>query len=81
MTLNAGTYTLGAIANFNPQTTQTFTGSMYIFDTNGTQLSNVVSAAPVPEPAAVGLAAAAGLGLVRLARRRLGRAAALSRDA
>ena len=64
ITLKAGSYTVPAVANFNPQATQTFTGNMFVTDGAGHRLSpNVL----VPEPTALGLL---GLGSLVLARRR-----------
>jgi RNA polymerase subunit RPABC4/transcription elongation factor Spt4 len=60
LTLSAGTYTISAVGDFNPQTTQSFTGNMFVADVNGSRISEIVA---VPEPSAY----AAVLGVVSLA--------------
>ncbi len=65
-TVKSGTYVLPPTASFNPQTTQTFTGTAFLINAVGyTRISADVTIPPVPEPAAaslaiVGLALAAG---------------------
>jgi hypothetical protein len=68
VTLDPGTYTLGATAGFNPQTNQTFTGNMFIADNTGTRLSDVVSAGPVPEPATCTMLLFGGLAILHRRR-------------
>ena len=67
--LKAGLYSLAATGSFNPQTTQTFTGNMFVADFHGIRMSPNVQ---VPEPTALGLL---GLGSLALLRRRRGSAA------
>lgn len=71
VTLAAGTYTLSATPGFNPLATQTFNGNMFITNTTGHRISNIV-AAGIPEPStwAFALSGAGLLGVV--ARRRRG---------
>lgn len=78
VTLNAATYSLGAIPGFNPQATQTFTGNMFLADDTGFRLSDIVSAGAVPEPSTYALALVGGaalLGAVRRSRRTTARRA------
>ena len=51
VTLLPNAYNLGPSSGFNLQANQTFSGNMFITDSGGALLSNVVSAAAVPEPA------------------------------
>lgn len=70
VTVKAGTFSLAAASGFNPQATQTFTGSMFITGDNGSRLSNVVTCVPEPYGLVLGLTAGiAGL----FVRRRKGR--------
>lgn len=71
LTLLAGTYVLGAVDGFNPQTTQTFTGDLFVTNGNGVQISDIASAGVVPEPstwAVLGFGVA-GASFVALRRR------------
>lgn len=67
VTLKAGFYGLTAVSGFNPMGTQTFTGTMFLADSNGVRISDFVTA--VPEPSGVALGA---LGLFMLGKRRRG---------
>lgn len=69
VTLSAGTYAIPAVGNYNPQTTQTFTGNMFITDNGGVRLSPNVSVVPEPGTWALLAAGAGGLGVVALRRR------------
>ena len=76
VTLLVKTYTLGANFNFNPQTTQQFSGNMFMFDLDGTRVSDIVSAGAVPEPstwALLGLSGVASLLVKRRTMHRLSR--------
>lgn len=71
VTLAAGTYSLAAAANFNPLTTQIFTGNAFITSITGARISDIVSTS-IPEPSTWALALG-GAGLLGLmARRRRG---------
>ena len=77
LTLLPGTYTIGNIANFNPQCTQTFTGTMYATAGGFTRLSGPVSAGPAaaPEPSTWALLGVGALGAGVMALRRRTQAA------
>lgn len=76
VTIQAGTYVLSATNNYNPLTTGTFTGGLFVADDYGTRISDIVPAGVVPEPgtwALVGVGAGL-LGVVTLRQRRTCRA-------
>jgi len=74
VTLAAGTYAIADnYSNFNPQTTQTFTGNMFLVDSDGKKISDV---AAVPEPSAWALGGAGLLAAGAAGFRRAGRQAA-----
>lgn len=54
LTLKAGAYSLPINSDFNPLTTQIFTGDMFIADGNATRLSDNVTTA-IPEPSSAAL--------------------------
>lgn len=63
VTLKVGSYTIPAIAGFNPQGTKTFTGNMFMTDGSAARISNIVA---VPEPA-TWATLLGGIGLLGLA--------------
>jgi len=71
LTLRAGSYSLSAVSNFNPQTNQTFTGNMFVVDSSvaGQRISNIVA---VPEPATNALILAGMATIFATLRRKLG---------
>jgi len=66
LTVKSGTYTLQAAGFFNPQVTQTFTGNVFLTDSNGFIMSNVVA---IPEPSSTFLMGV-GACLIAMLRRR-----------
>ncbi len=69
VTLKPATYSLGALSGFNPQGNQTFTGNMFMTNSGGVRLSNIVSAGPAPEPSTCALLLLGGLGAAARRRR------------
>ena len=74
VTLLAGTYTIPAVANFNVQANQTFTGNMFVINSSGSALSGATSAVPEPSTWALLVVGAGLLGFVTLRRRNARRA-------
>jgi hypothetical protein len=70
LTIKAGSYSLAATANFNPQGSKTFTGNMFVTTDTGTRISNVVTVT-VPEPATSTLLVVAGIAMLAKRRRRV----------
>ncbi|MCC5805913.1 MAG: PEP-CTERM sorting domain-containing protein [Opitutales bacterium] len=66
VTLLAGNYTIAATSGFNPGVTQSFSGNMFITDTYGVRISDIVA---IPEPSAYA-AVFGATGLALLLRRR-----------
>jgi hypothetical protein len=64
LTIKAGTITYGAVGNFNPQATQTFTGNMFLL--NG--FTGAVMGVPVPELGTATLSLLAAAALLRRRR-------------
>lgn len=68
ITLAAGSYALSMTANFNPGTTKTFTGNLFLIGADAVRISDIVSA--VPEPSTWWLTGGGMLGFGLAARRR-----------
>lgn len=67
ITIKSGAWSLGAAASWNPATTGTFLGNMFLTDRDGLRLSGNVTTGSVPEPETHTLLLAA-LGLLAFAR-------------
>ncbi len=68
ITIRAGTYILPAVANFNPLTTQTFTGNVFLASQTGVRLTSDVSL--IPEPSSTLSIGLASILLLTLRKRR-----------